>query len=284
VDSAAPKRAARRAEQSTRFRWTARAGYVANGIVHILIGAIALVVAFGGDGETDQAGALMVIAGAPLGFLILWFIAITLCALGLWQLLQGMLERKPTDDTPGIAKKWGQRIGKWGQASIFIALGLIAASVALGAHVDAEKAAENASRGLLHIPGGPIVLALIGLGVGIGGIAFIVMGVRRSFRNNVHIPQHGIGRSISGLGVVGFVSKGIALIILGILLVVASIRSDADVAGALDGALRALLALAYGPMLVGIIGIGFIAYGLFCLFRAPYARLKPASGAASDSQ
>ncbi len=276
VDSRAPKRAARDAERSTLFRWTARAGYIANGVVHVLIGAIALAVAFGGKGETDQAGALEVIAGAPLGFVALWLIAITLCALGIWQVLEGILERKPSDDSQGAVKKWGQRIGKWGQAVIFIVLALIAASVALGAHVDAEKAAENTSRGLLHIPGGPIVLALTGLGIGIGGITFIVMGVRRSFRRNVEIPEHGVGRSISGLGVVGFVAKGTALVIVGILLVVASVRSDADAAGGLDGALRALLSLAFGPLLVIIVGIGFIAYGFFCFFRARYARLTSA--------
>ena len=276
MDSAAPKRAAREVERSTPFRWTARAGYVANGVVHILIGVIALVVAFGGDGETDQGGALMAIASAPLGFLVLWFIAITLWALGLWQILDGILERKPSDDTPGQARKWGQRIGKWGQAAIFITLGFIAAAVALGAQVDAEQAAEDASRGLLVIPGGPLVLALIGLGIGVGGVAFIVMGVRRSFRTNVAIPREGAGRSISGLGVAGFVAKGIALVILGILLIIASARSDADTAGGLDGALRALLGLPYGPLLVGVIGIGFIAHGLFCLFRARYAQLEPA--------
>jgi len=52
-------------------------------------------------------------------------------------------------------------------------------------------------------------------------------------------------------------------------------RSDADAAGALDGALSALLGVAYGPLLVGAIGVGFIAYGLFCLFRARYAQLEP---------
>ncbi len=218
----------------------------------------------------------MAIASAPLGFIVLWFIAITLCALAIWQILDGVLERKPSRDTKGLARKWGQRVGKWGQATIFIALGLIAAFVALGAQVDAEKAAEDASRGLLVIPGGPIVLALIGLGIGIGGITFIVMGVRRSFRTKVRIPREGIGRSISGLGVIGFIAKGIALIILGILLLVASARSDADAAGGLDGALRALLGLAYGPLLVGMVGIGFIAYGAFCFFRAPFARLEPA--------
>ena len=275
VDSKAPKRAAREVQSHRPFRWAARAGYAASGLVHILIGAIALVVAFGGDGESDQAGALNAIARAPLGFLVLWVLAITLCALGIWHLLEGIRAQNPSDDALGGGKKWGARIGEWGQAVVFIALGLISAAVALGARVDAETAAERASAGLLRVPGGSIVLGLVGLGVGITGITFVAMGFRRSFRDKVDIPEHGIGRGVAGLGVIGFVAKGVALLILGVLLIIAAVTTDADVAGALDGALRALLALAYGPLLVSAVGIGFIAYGLFSLFRAPYARLDP---------
>ena len=82
MDSAAPKRVAQEAEQSTPFQVLARAGYAASGLVHILIGAIALVVAFGGDGVTDQSGALMAIASVPFGFVLLWCVAVTLWALG----------------------------------------------------------------------------------------------------------------------------------------------------------------------------------------------------------
>ena len=200
MDSAAPKRVAREAEQNTPFRALARAGYAANGLVHILIGAIALAVAWGDKGATDQSGALMAIAGLPFGFVLLWIVAVTLWALGAWQLLEGILMRADSDDAQGFAGKWGRRVGAWGQAVIFVALGLIAAAVAMGARVDTEEAAENASRGLLKIPGGPIVLVLVGLGIGIGGIVFIVMGVRRSFRNKIDIPEHGVGRAIAGLG------------------------------------------------------------------------------------
>ncbi|HEX5859264.1 MAG TPA: DUF1206 domain-containing protein [Microbacterium sp.] len=275
MDPQAPKRAAREAQSHRSFRWTARAGYAASGVVHILIGSIALVVAFGGDGETDQAGALTVIAAAPLGFVVLWVLAATLCALGIWHILEGIRVQRPSDDAVGGGKKWGARIGEWGQAAVFIALGLISAAVAVGARVDAETAAERASAGLLRVPGGSIVLGLVGLGVAITGITFVVMGVTRSFRKKVEIPEHGLGRSVAGLGVIGFVAKGVSLLILGVLLIIAAVTTDADVAGALDGALRALLALAYGPLLVGAVGVGFIAYGLFSIFRAPFARLDP---------
>jgi hypothetical protein len=275
MDSAAPKRVAREAEQSTPLRALARAGYAANGLVHILIGVIAIAVAWGGKGATDQSGALMAIAAVPFGFVLLWIVAVTLWALGAWQLLEGILMRADSDGAQDLVGKWGRRVGAWGQAVIFVALGLIAAAVALGAQVDTEQAAEDASQGLLSIPGGPILLVLVGLGIGIGGIAFIVMGLRRSFRDKIDIPEHGIGRGIAGLGLVGFVAKGIALVIVGILLIVASFSSDADTAGGLDGALQALLALDLGPLLVAVVGAGFIAYGVFCLFRARFAHLSP---------
>lgn len=273
MDSATPKRVARDAERNTPLRWAARAGYAANGGVHIVIGVIVLVVAFGGDGDADQAGALRAIAAAPLGFVALWLIAITLWALGIWQVLEGVLARRRTADAVGSARKWAERVGSWGRAVVYIALGLVAASVALGARVDAEESAEEASRSVLRLPGGQIVLALVGLGIVIAGIAFIVMGVRRSFRNKIDIPRHGIGRGVAGVGVVGFAAKGVALAIVGILLLVAAFTTDADTAGGLDGAVDALLAQPYGPALVAATGAGFIAYGLFCLFRARYARL-----------
>ncbi|WP_127472668.1 DUF1206 domain-containing protein [Microbacterium sulfonylureivorans] len=269
----AAKSVAREAESSAVFEAFARAGYVANGVVHVLIGVIVLVIALGGRGEGDQAGALKAVAGAALGFVLLLFIAIALCALGLWHTAEGILARDLSGDVKGAARKWGRRAAEWGQALVFLALGVIAAAVALGARPDAEEAAESASRGLLVVPGGPIVLALIGVGIGIGGVAFISMGFLRSFRNRMDIPDGAVGRSVTVLGVVGFVAKGVALAIVGVLLLIAAMRADAETAGGIDGAIDALLALALGPVLVGIVGAGFIAYGVFTVARARYARM-----------
>ena len=124
-------------------------------------------------------------------------------------------------------------IAEWGQALVFIAIGLIAASVALGARPDADQAAETASRGVLAIPGGPFVLGLVGIGIGVGGIAFIVMGIRRSFESTMSLPSGALGAWVKGLGLVGFIAKGVALVILGILLLVAAVTVDPSAAGIL---------------------------------------------------
>ncbi|MGA7148706.1 MAG: DUF1206 domain-containing protein [Microbacterium sp.] len=274
MSAPAAKAAARGVESSTIFELFARAGYVANGIVHLLLGVIVLVIAFGGDGEGDQAGAYKALAAAPLGVVLLWLMAIALCALGLWHAAEGILARDLSGDVKGAARKWGRRAAEWGQAVVFVGLGVLAGVVALGARPDGEEAAEAASRGVLDLWGGPIVLALVGVGFTIGGVSFVVMGALRSFRSRLNIPDGRIGRTMTIMGVVGFVAKGIALLIVGILLIIAAVRTEPRTAGGLDGAVQAILDLTLGPLLAGIVGVGFLAYGVFTVFRARVARMQ----------
>ena len=274
MSAPAAKAAAREAESSTVFELFARAGYVANGIVHLLLGVIVLVITFGGDGEGDQAGAFKALAAAPIGVILLWLMAVALCALGLWLAAEGILARDLSGDAKGAARKWGRRAAEWGQALVFVGLGVLAAYVALGARPDGEKAAELASRGLLYLWGGSIVLALVGVGFVIGGIAFVVMGLLRSFRKRLRIPEGRRGRTITVMGVIGFVAKGVALLIVGVLLVIAAVRTEPRTAGGLDGAVQAILDLALGPLLAAIVGAGFIAYGVFTVFRARLAHMQ----------
>jgi hypothetical protein len=55
----------------------ARLGLVARGIAYIVIGTIAVMVAFGiARHEPDQAGAIEAIAARPYGYLLLWIVVI----------------------------------------------------------------------------------------------------------------------------------------------------------------------------------------------------------------
>ncbi len=278
----AARSAARRVEASPLVRALARGGYAASGAVHVLIGLLVLTLAFGVSGEADQSGALRAIAGAPLGLAVLWIIAVLLWALALYHLIEAFVLRGggATEKTAALKTAlttalttWGRRISEAGQAVVFAALGAVAASVALGARTEGNRSAEDASRGVLALPGGDIVLGLVGLGVAAGGVAFVVMGVMRSFENKMSIPKDGVGPFVTTLGVVGYIAKGVALAIVGVLLVVAAVTSDASQAGGLDDAFDTLHGLFLGPVLVGLVGAGFVAYGLFLFFRARYARL-----------
>lgn len=267
------KHAARKVEDSPALRWLARAGYVANGVVHALVGIIALTIAFGGKGESDQAGAFKAIAAAPLGFAALWGLAAALCALGAWHAAEGLLAHDAPDDAAGPVRKWGRRLAEWGQAIVFLALGVISGAVAAGARPSGDRAVEIVSRGILSLPGGPYLLGLIGLSIGGGGVAFVVMGVLRSFEKKIDVPDGALGATVKGLGIVGFIAKGLALIVVGVLLVIAAVQVDPETAAGLDGAMRALLALPVGHWIAGLVGVGFLAYAVFCAFRARYARI-----------
>lgn len=157
---------------------------------------------------------------------LLWVLAVLLVALGLYHLVQCFLARGGS-----AADRWKDRASHAGQAVVFAALGVAAATVALGARPNGDRSAQTASRDVLSLSGGPLLLGLLAAGVVIGGIAFAAMGVRRSFLKKVDLPGGRVGSAVTVLGVVGYVAKGGALAIVGALLVVAAVKADPERAG-----------------------------------------------------
>ena len=79
-------RAAGNVESQPLVQTGARVGYAVNGLLHLLIGWIALQLAWSGSGKTaDQSGALQTLAANTLGRFTLWVAVVGFLALGLWQ-------------------------------------------------------------------------------------------------------------------------------------------------------------------------------------------------------
>src|SRR6476620_12766124 len=76
-----------RAGDSALLEGLARVGLVAYGDVHLLIGWLALQIAWGGTsgGSADSSGALTTVAEQPFGKILLWLVAVGMVALALWQ-------------------------------------------------------------------------------------------------------------------------------------------------------------------------------------------------------
>ena len=72
---------------------------------------------------------------------------------------------------------------------------------------------------------------------------------------------------------VGYVAKGIAIGVTGILFVVAAFTHDPSKAGGLDAALHSLAALPFGALILWVVGAGLVIYGIYCFARARYARM-----------
>jgi hypothetical protein len=264
----AVKGAARSAENNPVVKALARVGNVAVGVVHILIGGIGISLAFGARGEADQSGAFQQLMKTPGGVFILWVVVIGLFALGLWQILQTVL-------VPGAdpKRKWARRLKEGSKAVVYFALAWLGIVIAGGGSANSNSSNTSTSAKILAAPGGVFLLILIGIGIVAIGVYYVVRGVRKSFARDIDTPSGPAGDATITLGMVGYIAKGIALGIVGVLVVIAAATSNPQKASGLDGALVTLRQLPFGPVILFAVSLGLIAYGVYYCVRAFVARL-----------
>jgi hypothetical protein len=239
-----------------------------NGLLHVLIGGIAIGVAVGaGVQSADQSGALAQLAGTPGGVAVLWVVVVGLVALALWQLVFEVAMPQ------GEGRKAGKRFAALGRAVAYGAVAATALTFARGASTSSAQTSTSFSATLLSTPGGVVLLVLVGIAVIGIGLFFVVKGARRSFVRDIRVPAGAPGSATRVLGAVGYVAKGIALAVVGILFVVGAVTANPGEATGLDGALKSLAQLPFGTVILIAVGIGLIAYGLYCGVRARLAKL-----------
>jgi hypothetical protein len=260
---------ARDAVNSRALQLLARVGYVASGILHCLIGLIAIGVARGsGGGEADQSGALAQLAGTPGGVFILWVLVVGLAALGLWLVVSAFL---PSLGDP--KKRVAHFINSFAKGCVYIVLSLTALVFAQGGSTSSDNSTSDFSARVMSAPGGVFVVGLVGVAICGVGLYFLIKGVGRRFKKDIRVPGGIPGSAVVALGIFGYVAKGVALGVVGVLFVVAAATADPSKADGLDGGLKTLAALPYGEAILIAVGVGLIAYGVYCVIRARYAHL-----------
>ncbi len=265
----AARQAATSVTDSDWFRALARSGFAASGVVQGLVGVLAIQVAVQGGGQdADQGGALEALAKAPGGAVVVWLVAIAGLALALWLVVDGTLERGAD-----AKRTWIERLKSWGKAVVYGVIGVTALRTALGAGQDSSRSTRQGSSTLLGLPGGQVLLAIVGLGVVGLGIALIHRGVAKKFLETIRVPGGSRGRTVVVLGQVGYAARGTAIAVVGVLFVVAAVRTDPGAASGLDGALRAFAGLPFGRVVLAAVGAGWIASGIYSIARARLARL-----------
>ncbi len=258
------------AQHSEAFRAAARAGFAASGVVQALVGVLAIQVAVQGGGEdADQSGAVEALTRAPGGAVLVWLVAIAGLALALWLIVDGILERGPD-----AKATWSERLKSWGKAVVYAAIGVTALQAALGSGSDSSRSSRQGSATVLSLPGGQVLLVVVGLAViGLGGY-LVYRGIATKFLETIRVPSGSSGRAVVALGQVGYAARGVAIAVVGVLFIVAAIRTDPGAATGLDGALRAFAGLPYGRVVLVVIGAGWIASGIYSIARARLANLN----------
>lgn len=264
-------RGARDVAHSTPVRAAARVGIAANGVLHLLIGWLAVQVALGSGGSADQGGALTAIAAEPAGRVLLWVLVVGFAAMVLWRAVSAVWGFGYVGDR---ARALARRAVSAGLAVVYAVLAVAAATTALNGR-SSSGGGGQATAGLLGLPGGQVLTALVGLGVLVGGGVMVANGWRTRFTEDQDLSgaDRRIRRLNARTGQVGFVAKGIAVGVLGILLGVAALTFDPRRANGLDSALRALREQPYGVFVLVAVGVGIACYGVFCFVDARYHRV-----------
>jgi hypothetical protein len=265
--------AAENVTNSRTLELLARAGFAASGILHLLVGAIAIRLAFGGTGNADFSGAVAELATQPAGPFLLWASFAACAGLALWQLSDAIFDYNhlPTKEKAGKKAKAGA------QALVFAGLALTLMSFArgTGSGADNQKAATDLTFALLKAPGGVAWLVVLGAAIAVTGVVYGIRGIRKSFEKHLVMPASpSIRTAVTVLGVTGYVAKGTVLLLAGLLIVVATLQAHPEDSTGLDGGLRALRDQPLGAYLLAAVGAGLICYGVFMMVRAKLGKMN----------
>ncbi|CAI9409424.1 DUF1206 domain-containing protein [Aestuariimicrobium sp. T2.26MG-19.2B] len=246
--------------ESRVVEWGARAGYVASGIVHLLIAWIAFSLALGKrSGEADQSGAFRALASHPAGKVLMVAMVVGLVLLAVWQITEAVR-----------APEWKQKAKPLGKFVAYLILAAPALSLLTSHQTNSGSQTQQTTRTVLSMPGGKLLVVAAGLLVLGVGVYHVYKGWKRKFLQDlVENP----GRPAETLGMVGYIAKGVALVVAGGLLGWAGLTGDTGQARGLDGAFKAVLAVSFGRVLVVAMAVGFVCFAAYCGVRARFGRV-----------
>jgi hypothetical protein len=260
------KGAAREAGDHPALEMAARVGYAVSGLLHLLIGWLALQVAWSNSGKSaDQSGALASLAGNGLGQVALWVAVLGFFGLALWQVAEA------------VGGSFGEGMDAWAgrgkaiaKAVVYLVLGWTTLGFARGKQSSSKQQTVDFTASMLQSTAGRVLVVVIGLVIVGVGIYHVYKGATKRFLRDL---AENPGTFATRAGQVGYIAKGIALAIVGLLFVVAGVTRRARTAGGLDTALHTLREQPMGPALLTVVAIGLVAYGVYSFARARYARV-----------
>jgi hypothetical protein len=266
--AAEARRVGHKAEGSHLLDHAVRVGLVAYGVVHLLIAWVAVQLAFGDDtGQASGQGALSQLASTPIGGPLLFVVAVGFFALVVWQLMEAAVGHRMRRDSQRAL----HRIGSLGKAVLYGALGGSALQVAMGGG-SSTAGTDSTTAKVMALPAGPFLVGLVGLGVLTVAGALIYRGLSGGFTEHLRVEgQTGrTGRAFVAFGMVGHVSKGAALLVVGGLFGYAALTHDPEKSGGLDQALHQVLQQPFGAPVLTAMGLGIACFGLYCFAWAAH--------------
>ena len=248
----------------------AHLGLVARGVIYLLIGWVALMLAFGrGNGEADQSGALRSLAGKAYGSVSLWALFAGFVAYSCWRFSEAIW------GVAGEGDRAGPRIKSGFRGAVYAFFAVTTFSVLHGSDSSQATKQQDVSARVMQHPWGRWAVGIVGDIVVIVGMMLELEGVRRKFLKTMRIGQlsERARRSVVALGVIGTTARGLIFALAGALVIDAAKTFDPAKARGLDEALRTLRHQSYGAALLGVAAVGLMIFGLYGLCEARWRRV-----------
>jgi hypothetical protein len=252
------------------MRWLARWGLATRALIYLLIGYLALRLAFGHYGrETDQRGALQEVASRTGGRLVLWIALIGLVGYALWRFSEAAF------GAVGDPGSTSARVRSFvrGVIYLFFAVSTFQLLTHSSKHSQAGQQELWTARALRH-DAGRWVVGIAGAVVVVAGLVQIYEGATKRFAKylNFQSASTGTRHAVIRLGQVGTIARGVVFALAGGFVIQAAWHADPQKSRGLDGALRTLAASSNGRWALMAIAIGLLAFGVYGFAEARWRR------------
>ncbi len=251
-----------RAHQSDWMDHAVRVGLLSYGVVHLILAWLSIRLAFGdGGGSASSQGALHQLAQNTPGLISLYVVAAGFVALVVWQGMEAIWGHRDEDGGKRVFK----RLTSAGKVLLYASLALTALKTATGSS-SSGGGTDGVTATLMDAPFGVFLVGAVGVAILVVAGCLVHHGWNEKFRSKLEADGKTgkDGRTYVLLGKVGYLSKGLALAVVGVLFLYAAITHDPQKSGGLDQALHKVLQQPFGAPVLVVIAIGFACYGVFC--------------------
>lgn len=252
-------------------RWherVGRVGFAAKGILYGIIGIVSIAVALGTEKKAaDQAGALASLSDSSAGELLLIALAIGLGAYAIFRLIEVFVGSANEDGT----KDKVERIAS--VARFFIYGGLCVSAIRLlGEQGKGGGNERDATSTVFDLPAGAALVMAAGVVVIAVGAYQAYKALSTTFEDDLERARMspGVQTLAHRLGIAGHAARAVVFFLIGGFLIKAAVEHDAKDAVGLDGALEEIAQQTLGSLLLGLVAVGLLVYGAYCLIEARY--------------
>lgn len=257
-------------------RWIGHIGYIAEGIIYLLVGSFALFAEFARQRQPNgSTGAFAELGATVLGKAMLALLALGVAAFVLWQAILAFVD----PEHPGQRDQPRHvivRVGHFFNGVLYcVILGqAVWRLLGLAGKDGGEGSQARWTLWAMKLPLGRYLVAAVGIGIAVFALAQFYRGLTHDKIKRVDLSKTRLRIAIEAAGAYGYLSRGVLFALVGLYLVDAAWNFDPRYSGGIAGALTALQNRPFGAWLLGAVAAGLISYGVFQISKERYRMFR----------